>query len=420
MSEQSTSGPQTGMDRIFGALRGLGIRRRTDDKWIAGVCSGLADRMGIDPVIVRAALVLLSLLGGTGITIYLLAWALIPNDRDEIVAQRALRDGDGGSIVLIIFAALALFGGSAFGGPWWVSHSGWGFPWGVFLIALFIWWLVKRSDNRAAADQPVRAQQLGTPAAAGPSPTAAGPVVPQTQVLSQSQAVPQTQVVPQSQLVPKRLRRRSGGPLMALLAMGLALASYGSLILAGNAFSWTGNHATIALAGSLAAIGLLSVVLGLAGWRAGFVAFLAVVLAIAAWTSTVVPAGIHVDGRVGDATWTPTSISSGANSGDYRLGVGNGVLDLSKLATQGLSTAANPATIPVSVGMGELKVLVPQGLNVKVVGHVSLGEILAPTDTSSAGQGGSEVSRTIVVGQGPTTIVVNAGVGIGQLKVVKE
>ena len=70
--------------------------------------------------------------------------------------------------------------------------------------------------------------------------------------------------------------------------------------------------------------------------------------------------------------------------------------------------------------MGELKVLVPQGLNVKVVGHVSLGEILAPTDTSSAGQGGSEVSRTIVVGQGPTTIVVNAGVGIGQLKVVKE
>ena len=145
-----------------------------------------------------------------------------------------------------------------------------------------------------------------------------------------------------------RAERASVGPLMALLAMGLALASYGSLILAGNAFSWTGNLATIALAGSLAAIGLLSVVLGLAGWRAGFVAFLAVVLAIAAWTSTVVPAGIHVDGRVGDATWTPTSISSGANSGDYRLGVGNGVLDLSKLATQGLSTAANPATIPVS------------------------------------------------------------------------
>jgi len=81
------------MDRFFATLRRIDIRRRTDDKWIAGVCSGLADRLGIDPVIVRAGLILLSLLGGAGITIYLVAWALLPNDRDEIVAQRALRDG---------------------------------------------------------------------------------------------------------------------------------------------------------------------------------------------------------------------------------------------------------------------------------------------------------------------------------------
>ena len=59
MSEHNTSRPQTGMDRFFGALRSIGIRRRTHNKWIAGVCSGLADRLGIDPVIVRVALVLL-------------------------------------------------------------------------------------------------------------------------------------------------------------------------------------------------------------------------------------------------------------------------------------------------------------------------------------------------------------------------
>src|SRR5512141_52262 len=145
MSEQSTSHPQTGMDRFFGAVRGIGIRRRTDDKWIAGVCSGLADRLGVDPVIVRVALVLLTLLGGAGITIYLVAWALLPNDRNEIPAQRALRDGDGGSIVLLVFAALALFSGSAFAGSWWFGHSGWGFPWGLALAGLFIWWLVQRS-----------------------------------------------------------------------------------------------------------------------------------------------------------------------------------------------------------------------------------------------------------------------------------
>src|SRR5665647_3344078 len=91
MSEQNTSHPQTGMDRFFNALRSIGIRRRTHDKWIAGVCSGLADRLGIDPIIVRVALVILTMLGGAGIALYLVAWAPLPHDRDELPAQRALR-----------------------------------------------------------------------------------------------------------------------------------------------------------------------------------------------------------------------------------------------------------------------------------------------------------------------------------------
>jgi hypothetical protein len=96
--------------------------------------------------------------------------------------------------------------------------------------------------------------------------------------------------------------------------------------------------------------------------------------------------------------------------------VGSGVLDLSKLPTQANSTA----TIPASVGMGELKVVVPRGLTVEVVGHVGLGEILLPTDPGSNGQSGSDVSRSMLIGNGPTEVVVNAGVGIGQLTVVKE
>jgi len=413
MSEQNTSNPQTGMDRFFDTLRGIGIRRRTNDKWIAGVCSGLADRLGVDPVIVRAGFVLLTLLGGAGITIYLIAWALLPNDRDEIVTQRALRDGDGGAIVVVVFAGLALFGGSALGGPWWDGHSGWEFPWGVVLTGLFIWWLVNRSGNRSDADQRVRAIQLGNPVAAGASKTAAGPGSPPTQVLPTSPGSAPTQVLPRTQVVPRAPRRRSGGPLMALLAIGLALATYGSLTWAGNSFSWPGDHVAIALAGSLATIGLLMVVLGLAGWRTGFVTFLAIVLAISAWSSSVVPTGIHLGGRVGDATWAPTSIASTA---DYRLGVGDGVLDLSGLPTEGLSEAK----IPAYVGMGQLKVVVPQDLTVQVKGHVGLGEILLPNDAGNSGQGGSDVSRSIVIGDGPTEVVVDAGVGVGQLTVVKE
>jgi predicted membrane protein len=72
------------------------------------------------------------------------------------------------------------------------------------------------------------------------------------------------------------------------------------------------------------------------------------------------------------------------------------------------------------VGIGELTVIVPEDLTVKFMGHVSLGEIQLPDDTGSNHEGGSDVSRTVVIGEGPTEVVVNAGVGIGQITVVKE
>jgi phage shock protein PspC (stress-responsive transcriptional regulator) len=418
-SEHSTTDPQTGLDKVFATLRGIPIRRRTDDKWIGGVCSGLADRFGVDPVIVRAGFVLLFLLGGVGITVYLVAWVLLPNDRDQIAAERALVHGEGGSILLLVIAAFAVFGGS-----WWssdVGYTGWGFPWLVALTGLLIWWLVQRSGSRPDADQRVMAQRLSTSSSAAPSPSTspAGPSPstspagssPSTFVAGPSPAP--TAPVATAPVAPKRLRRRSGGPLMALLAVGLALVTYGSLIWMGTEYSWTGSHQAIAMAGALAAMGLLLVGLGLAGWRAGFVGFLTVVLAITAWSSAIVPNGIHLGGRVGDATWAPTSVVPGA---DYNLGVGNGVLDLSGLPTEGLSEAK----LPAYVGLGELEVIVPEGLTVKVVAHVGLGGILLPTDAGSNGQGGSDLSRSVVIGDGPTEVVVDAGVGIGQLNVVKE
>jgi phage shock protein PspC (stress-responsive transcriptional regulator) len=404
------------MDKFFSALHGIGMRRRTDDKWIAGVCSGLADRLGIDPVIVRAGLVLLTLLGGLGVTTYLIAWVFIPNKKEEIVAQQAFRDRDGSSIVLVIFATLSLFGGSAFAGPLWGGHSGWGFPWGVALTGLLIWWLVQRAGHKHDVEPMDPALQLGTPnMGAEPAPSSAQ-MAPHTEgrgrgsTLSPGPALMQGQTVPRTH--PKRLRRRSGGPLMALLALGLALATYGSVIWAGTRFAWNGDHQTIALAGALATIGLLLTVLGVAGWRGGFVTFLAIILAVATATSAAVPTGIHVNQGIGDASWAPTSVSAGT---DYQLGVGNGVLDLSNLALEGPI-----ATIPASVGIGELKIVVPPGLKVEVVGHVSLGEILAPNGTGGSGADGSDVHRSVLIGSGPTDVVVNAEVGIGQLTLVRE
>jgi phage shock protein PspC (stress-responsive transcriptional regulator) len=61
-----------------------GIRRSRSDRVLGGVCAGIARSMGVDPVLVRIAAVLLALLsGGTAVVAYLLAWVLIPPAADQ-------------------------------------------------------------------------------------------------------------------------------------------------------------------------------------------------------------------------------------------------------------------------------------------------------------------------------------------------
>ncbi len=54
------------------------LTRNTNNKVIAGVCSGIADYLNIDPVIVRVVWACCIFLWGFGILAYLLAWIIIP------------------------------------------------------------------------------------------------------------------------------------------------------------------------------------------------------------------------------------------------------------------------------------------------------------------------------------------------------
>lgn len=57
------------------------LYRSKKDKIIAGVCGGIGNYLGIDPVIVRLVWVLLALCGGAGILAYILAWIIIPKEK---------------------------------------------------------------------------------------------------------------------------------------------------------------------------------------------------------------------------------------------------------------------------------------------------------------------------------------------------
>jgi phage shock protein C len=62
------------------------LYRSESDKMIAGVCAGLAERYGIDPVLVRLAFALLALHGGLGLLAYVILWIVMPTKSKLVTA----------------------------------------------------------------------------------------------------------------------------------------------------------------------------------------------------------------------------------------------------------------------------------------------------------------------------------------------
>jgi phage shock protein C len=54
------------------------LHRSSTEKMAGGVCGGLAEYSGIDPLLWRVGFVALTLAGGSGILVYLLLWVLMP------------------------------------------------------------------------------------------------------------------------------------------------------------------------------------------------------------------------------------------------------------------------------------------------------------------------------------------------------
>ena len=56
------------------------LRRSRSDRWIGGVCGGIAAATGAETWIWRLLLVLLALFGGTGVLLYILLWIFVPEE----------------------------------------------------------------------------------------------------------------------------------------------------------------------------------------------------------------------------------------------------------------------------------------------------------------------------------------------------
>jgi phage shock protein PspC (stress-responsive transcriptional regulator) len=460
--EDPPTGEPSGLDRFFDGLRNIGLRRRRTDKWLGGVSSGLADRLGVDPLVTRAGFILLGLLFGIGVSLYLLAWVLLADTDGEIPAERALRDGDAGSVVLLVITGLVLFSGF----PWWWDGSwGPGIPWALIVVGLIIWWVWAWSRGRAPGQRrgesaeewgrrvnqqatqwgqnvgtqaaqwgqqtgervSTAAQQWGrrTPTASQTGPGQAGPG-PVGSVQGPGTPPPPGQqgargwqpAAPPPPPYRGRPRRRSTGFLGVVVAVGLGLVAYGVVQWADGYYGIPGNGWAVGIAAALAAVGLFLLAVGLAGRRGGFVSFLGVVGIVVAVVASVVPQNLAWNTDVHDQRWAPTRLSSDTG---YSLDAGTGVLDLSRLS----AGEVQGREVEASVSFGVLRVIVPEDVTTRVVSHVGIGQVdvdrpATSTGDGHSGSGGLNVSKDVTLGDGPTDLVVRADMGIGQIDIQQE
>lgn len=127
------------------------LRRSRSERVLGGVCGGLARSMGIDPLVVRVAVVALTLAGGTGVLLYVLAWLLLPEDgTDRSLARAAVSDkgtslGEVVAIGSIVLGLILLVRGTGI----WFSDA---FVWPLLLagVGLAVIWRQAGDDDRSS------------------------------------------------------------------------------------------------------------------------------------------------------------------------------------------------------------------------------------------------------------------------------
>lgn len=85
-----------GADGSSAGPGGKKLERKLDDRWLAGVCIGLADYTGIDVSLIRVIFAVLTMFGGVGPIAYLIAWVLVPEEGEKTsIAEKLINKGSG-------------------------------------------------------------------------------------------------------------------------------------------------------------------------------------------------------------------------------------------------------------------------------------------------------------------------------------
>ena len=405
--------PPRADNRFFAWIRSLDLVRQPG--WIGGACAGIATRLGIDPVIVRAVFVVVAVLGGPAILLYAAAWLLLPDTTGKIHLEQVLRgrfeSPVAGIIALIALSMLPVSQGFWFAGSWFWGETSPGDSigrafWAVVVLGLLTWfiiWIARRaaaappvqtpSDSTAPAPTsrpaPMAAGAAGAPAATTPAPVAPQPGAPEeeftawreqqqtwkteydtfraqsTEASIRAQEEHRQRRIAAAAASAERMRQwRAANPRLraAIVAMVLGAAVIAGVVAA--QFAESDSGITVGFGVATLVVGLAIITAGTFRRRNGFLSLVAGALIVVTVASAFLPNSRQLIFSDGYGLRTDAS-------GSYAQLVGN--LSITPFETD--EQIAIPRTIDIWQGRGTIWISVPEGTTVRVVATIRSGRM---------------------------------------------
>ncbi len=392
---------------------------------LAGVAEGLSRHLDIDPLLIRIIFGALTIFGGAGIVLYLIAWLTIPSDNAyDSPASGALRQDPervivAGLALAAIAGAVTLLGAIGFATPR---------PWAVItvsLLALVLFALFSRRGGRPtpAASQPTPytgAGPQGTAhdAVATTDPTAspASPVVTPDERAAEVSAwwqrapdrappAPPGGLYPPSPQPPPLGREPRPRSRLTPIALAVMVLTLGGIWLVD--VSGADVHPSV-YPGTVLAITAAALLLGSWFGRAKLLIPLGLL-------SALVTAGFVVigPGPYGERVYTPTSAA--AVQGRYEHGAGRLVLNLDEVSD---INNLDGRTIVVDSHVGQVQVIVPTSVDAEIHAHVRGGDIAGAAVTEDVGNGGQDAVIS-ARNDGRPRVVIDVDLTFGEIELFR-
>ncbi len=444
----------------------LRIVREPEDRKIAGVCSGLADHLGIDVTVMRTAAVVLALITPLALIGYLVAWVAVPErppDRPRVRSQ-PVHLGRVPHWAIVVGAIVAVT--TLVDDAWWLNP----FPAAVALVGVGVWLIIQgRDDDPDPSAGTAAAPAFGTGPVDATPPVGATPPVDAPAIEHPMASSPWVVTVPQhfdaegdgdttfateptatdptdtfqsregagplGELPPPASPWWSGSPATSTVPPVSAPAPVSAgtrprprpsrlgpavvaLLFVGGGGLWllaSLDIATVSGADALA-VGLVVVGLGLliAAWGGRAYALIPIGLLLAALLVVGELLDVPLDAGTGDRTEIVDTARELRQH--HQLFAGDLMVDL----TDAPLSVGRTTRVEASVGLGELHVVVPRDATVEVHASTRAGEVVSPggPDANESGVGLDE-SFTLDGDPGGPRLELDLSAGVGSVEVTR-